>query len=324
MKNWINEENILGDCPWQQDIDDASQAASKMKIDFEVVNFMRDYRERVVDYLVQGYSKGITPNPDCLCNREMKFGLFLDYALSQGFDGIATGHYANIRSSDEGTIEVWEGKDKNKDQSYFLAQVDKEQFQKARFPVGNLYKYEVREIALEASLPNARKKDSQGICFIGQVRINDFLEQYIPDDPGEIVDSEGTVLGHHRGLHRFTIGQRKGIGIPSNTDNEHYVVVGKEASKKQLIVAFENPELEPLWQTRMELYNINWLIDTPEEPVELLAKPRYRDPSTPVSLDPLGKDKGGVTFRYPQRALASGQVCALFDGERLVGGGVYL
>lgn len=319
MKNWINEQNILGDCPWQQDIEDASHAAAMMGIDFEVVNFMRDYRERVVQNLVEGYSAGVTPNPDCLCNREMKFGLFLDYARREGFDGIATGHYALRHDT---PAQVWEGRDKNKDQSYFLARVSREQLNPALFPLGSLYKQEVRAIAEKTGLPNAKKKDSQGICFIGQVRMSDFLEQYIPDNPGEIVSSDGVVLGEHRGLHRYTLGQRKGIGIPSNTDNKFYVVVGKEAETNRLVVAFEEPEMEPLWHTEIAITELNWLTTPPIEPVELLAKPRYRDPSTPVTFFP-DANGGRLIFRYSQRALAAGQVCALYNGERLVGGGLY-
>src|SRR5690606_8315106 len=208
MKNWINEDNILGDCPWQQDIDDAAAVADALGIPFRVVNLMAEYRERVVDYLLGGYQAGVTPNPDVMCNREIKFGAFLDYALAQGFDSVATGHYAQ-RAEIGGRPAILEGADPNKDQTYFLAMMRPEQAARARFPIGHLLKPELRRLAREAGLPNAEKKDSQGICFIGNVKMQDFLRAYVPDRPGPILRADdGRQLGEHAGLHYFTIGQR--------------------------------------------------------------------------------------------------------------------
>ena len=222
MKNWINEENIAGDCPWQRDIEDARAVADHLGIEFRVVNLMRDYRERIVQYLLDGYARGLTPNPDVMCNREIKFGVFRAWARDHGFTAVATGHYARRveRAGPGPRHALLEGADKNKDQSYFLALLQPEQLADARFPIGDLAKPELRALAREAGLPTAEKKDSQGICFIGEVKMADFLRAYVPDAPGPIVRADdGRVLGEHRGLHFYTLGQRKGIGVPSNTDH---------------------------------------------------------------------------------------------------------
>ncbi|MGF1484512.1 MAG: tRNA 2-thiouridine(34) synthase MnmA [Opitutales bacterium] len=325
MRTWMNEEgsDIFADCPWEQDIADAEAVARHLGIDFEVINLIRDYRERVVEYMVQGYQRGTTPNPDIMCNREMKFGVFLDYALKQGFDGVATGHYCRLDRANDSTVRVLEGRDKNKDQSYFLALVQQAQLQRAHFPVGELEKTEVRAIARRAGLPNAEKKDSQGICFLGKVDINAFLRQYIPDRPGEIVRSDGTVLGQHHGLHHFTLGQRKGIDIPSNADFEHYVVVAKDFEANRLVVAFESERAPELWRTEFTLHDLSFTGPALHQPIDLLAKPRYRDPSQRIHFSPTQNSSAQIRFEAPQRALARGQVCALYQGEQLLGGGFY-
>lgn len=321
MKNWINEEEVFGDCPWMQDIEDGRAVCEHLGIPFRVVNFMDAYRERVVRYLVDGYARGLTPNPDVMCNREMKFGVLLDWALEQGFDGVATGHYARR----EGT-SIFEGIDRNKDQSYFLALLKPEQRDRAWFPVGDLEKPEVRRLARDIGLPNAGKKDSQGICFIGEVKINDFLEKFISDKPGPIVNMEGERLGEHRGLHRYTLGQRRGIGIPSNADNEFYVVVGKRLESNELVVAFESSRPDAIWTQEADVRHLSWV--SPHPPVDgesLFAKVRYRDPSVPTRFHYSGNGwDARVVFDEPQRALAQGQVCAFYRGQELLGGGIYL
>lgn len=324
MKNWINEEEVFGNCPWQQDIEDGRAVAEHLGLDFEVINFMEDYRDRVVSYLVDGYKKGLTPNPDVMCNREMKFGVLLDWALENGFDGVATGHYCRSTVID-GEKSLLEGVDQNKDQSYFLSLITPDQLSRAHFPVGHLTKPEVRSLAAERGLPNAGKKDSQGICFIGEVKINDFLEKFIPDQPGDIVHLDGRVLGTHKGLHRYTLGQRRGIGVPSNTDNEFYVVVAKNLEANQLVVAFESTQPDAIWHKSVQLHNISWLTAHPPiEASKLFAKVRYRDPSVPMRFIPDGPNSAVIEFDKPQRALAIGQVCALYDGPKLLGGGVYV
>jgi tRNA-uridine 2-sulfurtransferase len=387
MKNWINEDNVVGDCPWMRDIEDARAVCDKLGIEFRVVNLMRDYRTKIVDYLLDGYARGLTPNPDIMCNREIKFGVFRTWAKDNGFDAVATGHYARrveviadrglriadcptetgYRKPDTGKktpeadvsgfrspvsgFQLWEGADKNKDQSYFLALLSPEQLADARFPIGELQKPELRRLAREAGLPTADKKDSQGICFIGEVKMQDFLRAYVPDAPGPIVRAtDGRVLGEHRGLHFYTLGQRRNIGIPSNTDHEHYVVVGKRAAARALLVAFDHPEAPGLFQSEVRVHSLSWLAEPITTACALEGRVRYRDPRVSLEFIPdtttagssyVVPPSGGnepplkaelqtmpatalVRFREPQRGLASGQVLAFYDGERLLGGGIYV
>lgn len=323
MKNWINEENIFSDCPWQQDIDDARAAADIIGVDFQVINFIKEYHTHVVSYLVDGYRKGFTPNPDVMCNRKMKFGLFLDYALNHGYSAIGTGHYSRIKNNADGSIDILEGVDKNKDQSYFLSMLNQHQLKHAQFPIGHLEKKEVREIARREKLPNADKKDSQGICFIGKVNINIFLEHYLPENPGEIINTDQTIIGRHRGLHRYTLGQRKGIGIPSNTDHKNYVVVGKDLAHNRLIVAFDEEEAAGLYTKRIKVHSLSFTNYSLKKEALCLAKPRYRDPSQGIIFKEQRKSEAQIIFERAQRALAPGQIVALYDGEKLLGGGIY-
>ncbi len=258
-----------------------------------------------------------------MCNREMKFGIFLDYALEAGFDGIATGHYVRKLTKDDGSYDLLEGLDKNKDQTYFLALLRQAQIQKALFPLGELKKPRVRTCALEQNLPNATKKDSQGICFLGDMNISRFLEHYIEDKPGNIVNPEGKVLGQHRGLHRYTTGQRRGIGVPSNTDNEFYVVTGLDMERNELIVAFDQIDSPGLFTSEVEVYDLSFLNRPVTKSCRLLAKPRYRDPSQTITYAPIDDKRAKVTFDEPQRALSPGQIIALYDGDQLLGGGFY-
>ncbi len=329
IKVWLNESDVFGRCPAQQDIDDGRAVARTLGIDYDVINLVREYREAVVDYLVAGYRIGLTPNPDIMCNREMKFGVFLKWARDQGFDAIATGHYCRSVYPGDGPSEIWEGIDKNKDQSYFLALLKQEQLRHAHFPLGDLEKPEVRQLARKHHLVNAEKRDSQGICFLGEVKINDFLQGFIEDNPGPIINHHGNEVGTHRGLHRYTLGQRKGIGVPSNTDNEAYVVVNKNWESNALYVSFDREDAPGLYQSEMEITGLSFTGSSLADPCEILAKPRYRDPSVPIQYTPLKLNDAGepevarITFAEPQRALASGQVVALYLGEKLLGGGFY-
>ncbi len=324
MKNWINdEEQIRGDCPWRQDIEGARAAAETLGIEFRVVNLMDEYRTRIVDYLLQGYHQGLTPNPDVMCNREIKFGVFLDYARREGFDAVATGHYARKVENPEGGWSLLRGRDERKDQSYFLAMMRPEQLEHAVFPIGHLTKAEVRDLAHRHHLPNAGKKDSQGICFIGNIRMQDFLAHYIPDNPGEIVDTAGRVLGTHRGLHFYTVGQRRGIGVPSNTDNEYFVVVGKDSERNRLIVAFDRPDSPGLYASEVTVRELSFAGERVRKAARLEARPRYLDPAQDITFTPLEDGKAHVVFDRPQRALAPGQILALYRGDPLLGGGVY-
>jgi tRNA-specific 2-thiouridylase len=350
MKNWINEDGVATHCPWEQDITDARAVAGRLGIGFRVVNLMRDYRERVVQYLLDGYARGLTPNPDIMCNREIKFGVFRTWAREQGYDAVATGHYARRvevgrdashapRATPKASgnpvppeFHLLEGTDKNKDQSYFLALLSPAQLADAWFPIGDLKKPELRRLAREAGLANADKKDSQGICFIGQVKMADFLRAYVPDHPGPIVRAtDGHVLGEHRGLHFYTLGQRKGIGIPSNTDFKNYVVVGKRAGDHALLVAFDEPAAPGLFAREIRVHHLSWISTPVTAPCALEGRVRYRDPRVPLEFFPeddaeasgVGGGSARVMFHEPQRALASGQILAFYEGEKLLGGGVY-
>ena len=363
MKNWINEDNVIGHCPWMQDIEDARAVADKIGIEFRVVNLMQDYRRLVVDYLLDGYQRGLTPNPDVMCNREMKFGVFAKYAQAEGFAAVATGHYARrvefssfpggreftprhdypalesgykIPPTPNPTFALLEGLDKNKDQSYFLALLSQAQLAATRFPIGALTKPELRALAVDAHLPTAAKKDSQGICFIGEVKMADFLKTYVPDHPGPIVRAtDGKVLGEHRGLHYYTIGQRRGIRIPSNTDDKAYVVTGKRAADHALLVAFDGPDAPGLWADECHVHSVSFIGDPVTETRRIECKVRYRDPRVFIEFTPVAgvADPGPgsaspatsahIKFEQPQRALASGQIMALYDGEQLLGGAVF-
>lgn len=326
MRTWMDEgkSNIFADCPWEEDIQSAKAVAAHLNIDFEVINFIDAYRERVVAYMVEGYRKGITPNPDIMCNREMKFGVFREYARDNGFDGLATGHYCRIETLANGTRCIREGKDKNKDQSYFLAMVPQQQLHHVHFPIGTWKKPAVRDIAVRNNLPNARRKDSQGICFLGKVNVQKFLSQYIADSPGQIVRlHDGKVLGQHQGLHNFTPGQRRGIGVPSNTDGKNYVVISKDYTSNQLTVAFDEIGTPGLYQDDVIVHHLNWIMMPRDQDSQLCAKPRYRDPGQEITIQDIGNQLFRVKFLTPQRALAAGQVVALYHNDCLLGGGFY-
>jgi tRNA-specific 2-thiouridylase len=323
MKNWINDEGIPGDCPWEQDIEDGRAVAKSLGIEFRVIDLIDSYRDRIVAYLIDGYRSGITPNPDVWCNREMKFGVFLDYAQAQGFEQVATGHYARRRTLADGTAAILRGADPNKDQSYFLSLMTQRQAAHALLPTGEMLKPEVREVARRFGLPVAEKKDSQGICFLGQVKMNDFLRHYVEDSPGEITDPAGRVLGEHRGLHLYTIGQRKGHGVASPRDGMAYVVVGKDAARNRLIVGWDLPESEGLYIRQCTVGSLSTLgapFNT-NRPVD--AQPRYRAKAEPALMEPLPDGKVRLKFQAPQRAIAPGQICAFYEGGRLLGGGVF-
>ncbi len=322
MKNWINEENIAGHCPWQEDIDDAEAVAAQLGIEFRVVNLIKDYRERVVKYLLAGYESGITPNPDVMCNREMKFGVFLDWALAEGFEGVATGHYCRIARHPDGSADILRGADPNKDQSYFLALLRQEQIRRAHFPIGEMLKPEVRAKAEALGLETAGKKDSQGICFIGEVKMKDFLAAFVEDDPGAIVTVDGETLGEHRGLHLYTLGQRKGLGVASPVYKEAYVVVAKRPERNELVVGFDKADTPGLYASRCRIGSLSFANREIADGEQILAQPRYRTGAEPCRVDRDG-DAFELSFQDPQRALTPGQICAFYDGETLLGGGVF-
>lgn len=323
MKNWINTDAVPGDCPWEADVVDAHAVAKKLGIEFRVVDLIDAYQKRIVDYLLEGYRSGYTPNPDVFCNREMKFGVFLDYALEQGFEGVATGHYARRREREDGAVDIVRGSDTNKDQSYFLALLGQHQAKCAYFPCGEMLKPQVREQAERFDLPTAGKKDSQGICFIGNVKMTDFLRHYVPDSPGNIVNREGKVLGKHLGLHLYTLGQRRGHGVASPREGVAYVVVGKDAERNELIVGYDEPESQGLYATECIVGSVSWVNKDFRGYGKVQAQPRYRAKSESVSIEKFEDGRLKVTFLRPQRALTAGQICAFYDNGVLLGGGVF-
>ncbi len=319
MKNWINEPGIVGDCPWEQEIEDARHCADRLGIPFRIVNLMDDYKTKVVEYLLQGYRTGVTPNPDVMCNREIKFGVFLRWALDHGFDAVATGHYARNPTGPHGP-ELWEGSDPNKDQSYFLALLRPPQIARALFPVGDLLKQQVRQEATRMGLANAAKKDSQGICFIGQVKMRDFLAAYLPEKPGEIIAQDGRVMGRHRGLHFYTLGQRRGIGVACPIEHHAYVVVEKREPTNQLVLAIETPDTPRLYARCCEVGDLSWAGPPLLSPARCLIRARYRAPKEQAQLEQITEDTWRIEFDRPQRALTPGQICAFYDGPKLLGG----
>ncbi len=324
IKNWMAERDPFGQCPWEDDVADARAVADKLGIPFRVINLIEDYRKHVVDYLLRGYADGVTPNPDVFCNREIKFGVFLDLARREGFDGVGTGHYVRAGAAPDGARSLFEGRDPGKDQSYFLSMLRPEQIAHAWFPVGELLKREVRTKATEAGLATAAKKDSQGICFIGKVRMQDFLREYLPDEPGSIVGTDGRVLGEHRGLHHYTLGQRRGIGIASNTPHEAYVVVEKRRATRELVVGFDRRETPGLYTTCWMVGSLSLAGEAWPDGAGMEVRPRYRAPRVGARVEHNGADHLRVTFSGPQRAVAPGQICAFYQGPRLLGGGVFM
>ncbi|MDR0340028.1 MAG: tRNA 2-thiouridine(34) synthase MnmA [Puniceicoccales bacterium] len=324
MRTWQSEDGA-GECPWQEDRESAQAVAEHLGIPLRIESLISLYRQHVVDPLVAGYGSGRTPNPDMLCNRFIKFGALLEGARASGCDFLATGHYCRIEHFPCGKHIIRRGVDQTKDQCYFLAAVRREALPYALFPLGGLTKKRVREIARKVGLPNAERKDSQDICFLGgKVKIQDFLGRYLPDRPGDILSGEGKILGRHRSLFRHTLGQRKGLAIPSNRDFERYVVTGKDLECNTLTVAFESDRENGLWSDSVELRDLNFLCEPILGKRRLLTEPRFRDSSVAATVH--FRENGTtahVCFEQRQRALAEGQTLAFYDGDRLLGGGTY-
>jgi tRNA-specific 2-thiouridylase len=322
MRTWQNE-NELGQCPWAEDLQSAKSVADHLAIPFSIVNMMSFYKKHVVEALIDGYRRGITPNPDILCNQFIKFGALLDYAVKNGFTELATGHYCRI-FKEKNTHQLWEGIDETKDQSYFLSRICGNALEKILFPVGHLRKVEVRALAQKIGLPNANRRESQDICFLGgKVTLQDFLRSHLKPNPGDIIRCDGKVVGRHSGLYRYTMGQRKGIGVPSNRDFEKFVVVGKDLEKNQLIVAFESDRANGLSTHSVILSDVHFIGEPIAGSHAMLGKVRYRDPSIPVHITFAENGRAAVEFETAQRALAEGQTFAFYDDKRLLGSGIY-
>jgi tRNA-specific 2-thiouridylase len=328
MKNWSDEE-FLDFCTSEKDQFDARRVAAKLGIPFYTFNFEKEYYEAVVKYMIEEYRSGRTPNPDMLCNREIKFGIFLKKALALGFDYVATGHYVKVKSEKlkvknrnkkkENIYKLFQAKDKNKDQSYFLSQLTQDQLRRAIFPIGDFIKPEVRKLAKEFSLPTADKKDSQGICFIGPMRLLEFLKTKIKSRQGLVKTLSGKIVGHHEGAEFFTIGQRKGIG--SLGGGVPYFVVAKDTQKNILYVS--EGDQEDLYKKELTAQNINWISGSaPKKSFQALARIRYRQPLQKCEVVLIKKNYCHVIFNELQRAVTPGQFIVFYlkSGEMLGGG----
>ncbi len=317
MKNW-DEDNEDGVCTAESDWRDVRDVCDRIDIPYYAVDFAKEYWDRVFALFLSEYKAGRTPNPDVLCNREIKFKAFLDFAMKAGAEKMATGHF--VRTDESG--HLIRGVDGNKDQSYFLYMVHREQLQKAVFPVGGMTKKEVRLIAREAGLPVSEKKDSTGVCFIGERNFKSFLKNYLPAQPGDMVTPDGEVVGRHDGLMYYTLGQRRGLGIGGRGDGRSFFVVDKDLKNNRLIVA--QGEDHPLLYSRACIANqASFVADSLPEgiPCRLTAKFRYRQPDQSVTVTKEG-DRLRFVFDTPQRAVTPGQSAVIYDGDYCLGGGI--
>jgi len=308
MKNW--SQDLPGFiCPWQEDYQDAKRVAVQLGIDFKMYDFETQYRYKVVDYMVAEYQAGRTPNPDIMCNQEVKFKLFLDTALADGANLIATGHYARIKDG-----QLFAGLDKTKDQSYFLYRVTAKALQQSLMPIGELRKTEVRKLAKKLGLATAYKPDSQGICFVGKVGIKEFLLAELgPQPQGPIINQDGKEIGQHDGALFYTIGQRHGLDVGGGLP---YYVARKDMPTNTVYVT-TNLDDKSLWTKEVKLQNLHWINEKPELGKQYQARLRYRGPLVDCQI------KGDqLTLAEPQRGLAAGQSAVLYDADRVLGGGI--
>ncbi len=322
MKNW-EEEDTGTYCSSRQDFIDAASVADIIGIPLEVANFSTEYKERVFSLFLAEYQAGRTPNPDVLCNAEIKFKAFLDHAINLGADYIATGHYAQVRKIND-SYQLLKGEDGTKDQSYFLYRLNQSQLSKTLFPVGNLYKRNVRKIAQEQKLPNFSKKDSTGICFIGERPFREFLKRYLPHEPGEIRTSEGKTVGEHIGLMYYTIGQRQGLGIGGvrNSSDKPWFVAGKNMTDNILIVVQGHDHTELLRST-LTAADLTWVSGkAPHCDWVYTAKTRYRQADAPCAIVRVNQAACQIDFAQSQWAVTPGQSVVVYESKVCLGGGI--
>ncbi|MEJ7931554.1 tRNA 2-thiouridine(34) synthase MnmA [Ramlibacter sp. AN1015] len=328
MKNWEDDDDSEY-CSSNADFVDAASVADVIGIEIEHVNFAADYKDRVFAEFLREYQAGRTPNPDVLCNAEIKFKAFLDHAMRLGAEKIATGHYARVRERG-GAFELLKGLDPSKDQSYFLHRLNQAQLSRTLFPVGEMHKSEVRRLAAEIGLPNARKKDSTGICFIGERPFREFLGKYLSKAPGPIKDERGRTLGEHQGLSFYTLGQRQGLGIggvkargAARGGGEHapWFVARKDVERNVLWVV-QGHDHPWLLSQRLDAADASWVAGQPPAPGPYAAKTRYRQQDAPCRCVPRAEGGFALAFAEPQWAVTPGQSAVLYDGEVCLGGGV--
>lgn len=313
MKNW--SQDIPGfDCPWLEDYQDAKRVAAKLDIPFKMFDFEKEYRQKVVDYMIDGYKNGITPNPDVMCNQEIKFKLFFDTCISDGADLIATGHYARVKDG-----KLLKAKDKNKDQTYFLYRMSRASLKKTLMPIGDYLKSEVRELAKKYDLPTASKKDSQGICFIGKVGIKEFLIHELGEQkPGNIVNENDEIIGTHDGAIFYTIGQRHGLNVGGGLP---YYVIGKNISKNEIYVT-TNLNNENLWNDHIKITKLHLLEDLEESQLtKLQVRTRYRAELVDCELKRVGENYI-IYCNEKVKAITPGQSAVLYMGDQCIGGAI--
>jgi tRNA-specific 2-thiouridylase len=320
MKNWTKDLPGMP-CPWIDDFQDAKRVAVQLGIDFKVYDFEKHYRQKVVDYMLDGFKAGLTPNPDIMCNQEIKFKLFLDTALEDGADLIATGHYARTKDG-----RLFMARDNNKDQTYFLHRVSSNALKRTVFPLGELTKPRVRELAKKFKLATADKKESMGICFVGKVNIKEFLRQYIKEKPGKIIDSEGREVGRHDGAFFYTIGQRHGLEVGGGLP---YYVVGKDIKKNEICVTTDLQD-KRLWSREVRFTSVHWINGEPGKDQKLKVRLRHRAELIDVKmLNPSTTFRTGKSDDFwiaeldeEVRALTPGQSAVFYSGAECLGGGI--
>ncbi len=327
MKNWEDDDDDAY-CSSNVDFVDAAAVADVIGVEIEHVNFAAEYKDRVFAAFLAEYQAGRTPNPDVLCNAEIKFKAFLDHALRLGADAIATGHYARVRRTAMGAVELLRGLDATKDQSYFLHRLTQQQLGKVMFPVGELPKREVRRLAAEAGLPNAAKRDSTGICFIGERPFREFLSRYLQQTPGAIVDERGRKVGEHVGLSFYTLGQRQGLaigGVKGRADAQGlhapWFVAQKDLPRNQL-VAVQGHDHPLLLSRTLSASQASWVAGAAPEGTVYGAKSRYRQADGACTFEPVASGSFSLVFDTPQWAVTPGQSAVLYNGEVCLGGGV--
>ena len=321
MKNW--SEDLPGmHCPWAEDVADAKRVAVGLGIDFQVFDFQKEYKQNVVDYMIREYQAGRTPNPDVMCNQEVKFKLFLEASLAAGAEYIATGHYARVEHLADGAARLLRAYDDNKDQTYFLYRVTSEALAKTMFPLGDFTKAEVRKMAKKRDLWTASKKESMGICFVGQVGIREFLSEYIETSPGDIINQQtGAVVGRHDGAIFYTLGQRHGLNVGGGLP---YYVVGKDMAKNEVYVS-RSIDNTNLWRKELTMADVHW-INQPPKVDTCQVRVRHRalliDAEIAARVNYDDGEKVTVVLSEPQRAVAPGQSAVIYDGEECLGGGI--
>jgi tRNA-specific 2-thiouridylase len=322
MKNW-EEDDKDEYCSAALDLEDSNKICEKLNITLHTRNFSTEYWDKVFSYFLDEYRLGRTPNPDVICNKEIKFKTFLEHALKIGANHIATGHYARVRYSD-GHFKLFKAKDLNKDQTYFLYALNQQQLSKSWFPLGDLTKPEVRQIAEKVGFSNFSKKDSTGICFIGERKFKEFLNRYIPSQPGEMRTHEGELIGRHDGLMFYTYGQRQGLGIGglTNGSGDAWYVLEKDLEKNILYVG-QGHNHPMLFRSKLTATQVNWISDRPSNSsFQCMAKTRYRQQDQACTVSQLDKNTCEVVFDNPQRAITPGQSVVFYSKEECLGGGV--